>query len=176
MRSYEHPGWGGWGGWGGRQAVAPDDPHRWSNRDAQDADETGAKPRDYAAARWFSAIQNDFAARLRWSVSSYADANHAPRARINQGLDIDRRAGRPVELTSRVTDPDGDTVTLDWWQYREAGTYPGTVDIRRKGNGTVHVKVPADARPGQTIHLILEAKDNGTPALTSYQRVVITIV
>ncbi|MGW2292226.1 nucleoside hydrolase-like domain-containing protein [Streptomyces phaeochromogenes] len=173
LRSYQHPGWGGWGG---RQVVNPDDPHRWSNRNAQDADETGAKPRDYTAARWFSAIQNDFAARLKWSVSKFADANHAPRVRVPQGLDIDSRAGRSIELTSRFTDPDGDTVARTWWQYREAGTYPGTVDIRRKGAGTVRVDVPADARPGQTIHLILEAKDNGTPALTSYQRVVITIV
>jgi hypothetical protein len=35
--------------------------------------------------------------------------------------------------------------------------------------------VPADAKPGQTIHLILEATDSGTPALTRYQRVVLTI-
>jgi hypothetical protein len=34
---------------------------------------------------------------------------------------------------------------------------------------------PSDARPGQTIHLILEATDDGTPALTSYQRVVATV-
>ena len=33
----------------------------------------------------------------------------------------------------------------------------------------------ADAAPGQTIHLILEATDNGTPALTRYQRLVVTV-
>ncbi|MFD6284761.1 nucleoside hydrolase-like domain-containing protein [Streptomyces sp. NPDC060205] len=172
LRSYQHPGWGGWGG---RQVVDPDDPHRWSNQGAQDADGTGATPRDYAAARWFSAIQNDFAARLDWSVSAFADANHAPRVRVPQGLDLSRRAGRTVELTARTADPDGDTVTRTWWQYREAGTYPGTVAIRHTRTGAVHVDVPADARPGQTIHLVVEAKDDGTPALTSYQRVVITV-
>ncbi|MEV8349272.1 nucleoside hydrolase-like domain-containing protein [Streptomyces niveus] len=173
LRSYRHPGWGGWGG---RQVVAPDDPHRWSNKNAQDVDETGSKPRDYAASRWFSAVQNDFAARLKWSTSSFADANHNPRVRVDQGLEINRRAGRPLVLTSRATDRDGDTVELRWWQYQEAGTYPGSVDIQHKGVGTARLAIPADARPGQTIHLILEATDNGTPALTSYQRVVVTIV
>jgi len=37
------------------------------------------------------------------------------------------------------------------------------------------VTIPEDAEPGQTIHLILEATDSGTPALTSYQRVVATV-
>ncbi len=35
--------------------------------------------------------------------------------------------------------------------------------------------VPYDAADGQTIHVIIEATDNGTPALTSYQRVVLTV-
>ena len=35
--------------------------------------------------------------------------------------------------------------------------------------------VPADAQPGQTIHLILEVTDDGTPPLSSYQRVITTV-
>jgi len=35
--------------------------------------------------------------------------------------------------------------------------------------------VPSDAVEGQTIHLILEATDDGEPALTRYQRIVITV-
>jgi len=37
---------------------------------------------------------------------------------------------------------------------------------------------PASAtgkEPGQTIHVILEATDGGTPSLTRYQRVVLTV-
>jgi hypothetical protein len=37
------------------------------------------------------------------------------------------------------------------------------------------LRIPADAAPGQTIHLILEATDRGTPALTRYQRIVVTV-
>jgi hypothetical protein len=35
--------------------------------------------------------------------------------------------------------------------------------------------VPRDATPGQTIHLILEVQDSGTPPLTRYQRVIVTV-
>ena len=36
-------------------------------------------------------------------------------------------------------------------------------------------QVPANAETGQTIHVILEATDNGTPQLTRYQRVVVRV-
>ena len=35
--------------------------------------------------------------------------------------------------------------------------------------------IPKTAKGGETIHLILEATDAGTPALTRYQRVMITV-
>lgn len=35
--------------------------------------------------------------------------------------------------------------------------------------------VPADALPGQTIHFVLQASDNGTPQLVRYLRTVITV-
>ncbi len=172
LRNWEHPSWGGWGG---RQVVDPNDPRRWSNRGALDADETGSTPRDYPAARWFAAFQNDFAARLQWTVEGVDETNHTPRACVAQGLSLSRRPGQPVVLNPRATDRDGDAVTVGWWQYREAGTYPGTVDLRTNGIGSTRFRVPDDAQPGQTIHLIMEAADDGTPALTHYQRVVVTV-
>ncbi len=36
-------------------------------------------------------------------------------------------------------------------------------------------RVPKDAQPGQTIHVILEATDNGTPPLTRYQRFIVRV-
>jgi hypothetical protein len=35
--------------------------------------------------------------------------------------------------------------------------------------------VPVDAIPGQTIQLVLEATDDGQPALTRYERVVVSV-
>ena len=39
----------------------------------------------------------------------------------------------------------------------------------------MYFEVPVDAQTGQTIHVILEATDRGTPALTRYQRVVVIV-
>jgi hypothetical protein len=35
--------------------------------------------------------------------------------------------------------------------------------------------VQNDATAGQTIHIVIEATDDGTPALTKYQRVIIEV-
>jgi hypothetical protein len=37
------------------------------------------------------------------------------------------------------------------------------------------MQVPADALPGQTIHIVVEATDDGAPALTRYARVVVSV-
>jgi hypothetical protein len=37
------------------------------------------------------------------------------------------------------------------------------------------LRIPADAAAGQTIHVILEATDSGTPSLTRYQRLIVTV-
>jgi hypothetical protein len=55
------------------------------------------------------------------------------------------------------------------------GSYPGEVDIDTPGASATKLHIPADAAPGQTIHLMLEATDSGTPALTRYQRIIVTV-
>ena len=61
------------------------------------------------------------------------------------------------------------------WQWRDVGTSPGRVTLTSPTAVTTSMQVPADASAGQTIQLILEATDNGTPALTRYQRVIVTV-
>ncbi len=73
-----------------------------------------------------------------------------------------------------ATDPDGNAVQYRWWQYEEVGTYGGKVSLKKAGTKNAVLKMPADIRKGETIHLILEATDAGTPQLTRYQRVVVT--
>ncbi|MFD0663292.1 hypothetical protein [Thermocatellispora tengchongensis] len=84
-----------------------------------------------------------------------------------------------MTLVGRAGDPDRDAVTGTWWQYTDADTYPGAVSLTRTSLGRdlakVRFRVPDDAAPGQTIHLILQSTDDGSPALTSYQRVVLTV-
>jgi hypothetical protein len=90
-------------------------------------------------------------------------------ARISAG------PGETIRLQGITSDPDGNNVTVRWWQWRDMGTYPGRVTISNPTALATNVQVPADATTGQIIHLILEATDNGTPALTHYQRVIINV-
>ena len=74
-----------------------------------------------------------------------------------------------------VTDPDKDALTIKWWQYVSAGTYRGKVTVDDPASANTAFTVPADANPGDTIHLILEATDNGTPQMNRYHRLIITV-
>jgi hypothetical protein len=122
------------------------------------------------------AAQNDLAARMRWSVTAtYAGANHEPRVTIRGTLRISTRAGETIRLQGVVSDPDENAVAVRWWQWKDVGSYPGRVTLSNPTALATNMQIPADAAAGQTIHLILEATDNGTPALTRYQRVIISI-
>jgi hypothetical protein len=83
-------------------------------------------------------------------------------------------AREKIRLNGVVSDPDGDAVSVKWWLFG-VGTYLNQVTISNPTSLQTQVQIPNDAMPGQTIHLILEATDNGKPALTRYQRVVIKI-
>ena len=128
------------------------------------------------SARFFAAAQNDFAARMLWSVTrKFNEANHPPKVSIKGPLDTSAAPGSTVRLQGEVSDPDHDTITTRWWQYRDAGTYPGDITLSDPAALATTFRVPDNARPGQTIHIILEATDSGTPRLTRYQRVIVTV-
>jgi hypothetical protein len=150
-----------YGGWGGRRRA-----------------ETGPVPPGTALVHnaFFAAAQRDFAARLTWSVTpTYDGANHEPVATIDGPLALSARAGQTIRLRARVTDPDRDAVTVRWWHYHDASTYPGEIAIQRPAALDTTLQIPSDARPGHTVHVILEATDRGTPSLTRYQRVTVTV-
>ena len=127
-------------------------------------------------AAFFAAAQNDFAARLKWSVTpQFKEANHEPSVRINGARDLEARPGAVVNLRGTVSDADRNRVTTRWWQFGDADTYPGEVAIADAGAAQTTFRIPDDAAAGQTIHLIFEARDDGTPALTRYQRVIVTV-
>jgi hypothetical protein len=127
-------------------------------------------------ARFLAAAQNDFAARVQWSVTpKFSDANHPPVVTIRGPLAISAAPGSTVQLHGEVSDPDHNTVRSTWWQYNDAGTYPGDINFSDPAALTTTFSVPHDAKPGQTINAILEATDDGTPPLTRYQRVVVTV-
>ncbi|GIH00475.1 DUF1593 domain-containing protein [Plantactinospora mayteni] len=165
-----------YGGWGHRVVQSTSTPNYWVSGPAE-KNKAGVDVRGYGSGRWAEAGQLDFAARLGWmSASNYDDANHHPVVSVKSGLDVNAKPGRKITISGDVRDPDGDRVTTRWWQYREADTYPGEVGIADSSALSTTVTIPADAKPGDTVHLILEATDSGKPALTRYQRVIVHIV
>jgi hypothetical protein len=122
------------------------------------------------------AAQNDFAARLLWSVTpAFASANHEPVVAIRGSARIAARPGETVSLEAAVSDPDRDAVTVRWWRWKEADSYPGDVMLSNPLARTMQFRVPGDAMPGQVIQLVVEATDSGQPSLTRYQRVVVSV-
>ncbi len=195
LRSMESPDWGGWGG---RYVKVRDntwldpvaDPAykypegRWFTNTAWGRTRLKAEISndkeltEYLKPiwRWTEAMQNDFASRADWCVSSYVDANHPPVVTLANALDRKVRSGASVKLSaSGTTDPDGDDLKYRWWQYQEPGTYDGTIEIQDAGKQDASFIVPGDVGKGETIHVICEVTDNGMPKLTRYQRVVFNI-
>ncbi len=186
----ENPGFGGWGGrYALYQASGETRPIWTNNHDSRDtftADNGKSECSDQATVwRWREAFQNDFAARTDWSVSPNPHgANHNPIAIINgdrtrKVVRIQARAGETVELTAAGShDPDWNRLALRWFVYPEAGTYADTVTLSASVGERTSLVVPtppADATAPQTIHLILEARADGSPALFAYRRAIIAL-
>ena len=167
-----------YGGWGGRLMLSPTNPRRWEDgKTVTDFNPYTQQPdAAYPQTRWIPALQNDFAARADWCVKTKKEANHPPVVRLNHAANLRVKPGETVKLSGSARDPDQNAVSYRWWQYEEAGRYPGRVAINRADQSAASFTAPADALAGQTIHLILEVTDSGTPALTRYQRVVATVV
>ena len=163
------PSAGGWGGRFERNGTF------W--QDAQDTvgDETSAIATTW---RWRPAYQNAFQARMDWCVKSYAEANHEPIAVVNgeEGKGIVRivaKSGETVDLSAAgSSDPDGNDLAYHWYVYPEAGLYNGELTIQDADTQDASFVMP-QAKPGETIHVILEVMDDGDPPLTVYRRVVV---
>ncbi|WP_346864089.1 nucleoside hydrolase-like domain-containing protein [uncultured Draconibacterium sp.] len=192
LRGYENPTWGGWGGRfykvDGFENVYRDIDKgsflRWieyANRDFE------------ARLKWCVA-------------DKYEDANHKPNIKIVGELDRTVKSGELVEIEAEINDPDPvdlealwekmgpivqqrgyDKSILPalaarqpkfsplWWQYVEAGSYQGNIKLSDPAQNKVQLVAPKVNKP-ETIHLILEAKDGGSPGLTAFSRVVITVM
>ena len=174
MRNTEDPSYGGWGG---RFVRSKTNPHFW--QDGQNVTDynffSKKEDAEFPQTRWIDAMQNDFAARADWCVKNYKDANHAPVVKLNHDANVSGRPGTTVSLSASANDPDGNNLSYHWWQYREAGTYDRKIDIQNSEDKNASFHVPQDAKAGDTIHMILEVKDSGTPPLTRYQRVIVTV-
>ncbi len=197
LRSMESPDWGGWGGryirvrentWLDRVPIEgykyPEG--RWYTNNAWGREgtrqgltsSTSSEYREYFKPmwRWSEELQNDFAARADWCVKSFEEANHAPIIKLDHAIDLVAAPDEKIELSAKGTiDPDGDELNYSWWQYEEADSYNGSITIENSNAQEASFTVPANAEKGQSIHIICEVKDNSSPQLTRYQRVILTV-
>lgn len=128
--------------------------------------------------RWRSEFQNDFAARMDWCTKPYAAANHPPVPRLSHPENLTVKSGETFYLRAAdSTDPDGDSMSFRWLQYPEAGTYPGVLNYANYVSNIYEARpiAPTVTTP-QTIHFILKVTDKGTPALTRYKRIIVTVM
>lgn len=194
-----NPHWGGWGGRYSREKV----PCFWSRHEDIRIDEEKNAPfytyrevsdywidkenedtlsGDYVPVwRWRRAMYNDFICRMDWSVKSYEEANHHPKAIFNgnEGDNIIHLVALPGDTVlldaSNSFDTDGDKIEIKWWQYHEAGTYPGNILIPNSHSANTKIFIPTGAA-GSQIHIILELKDrNEIASLFDYRRIVIDV-
>lgn len=202
----DHPAWGGWGGryelyrpevpvtdpntFIGGVAIEPETRPIWTNANDEytppltaefgRATRAGEKPfRDFKATlwRWRDDFQNDFAARMDWTTQSYAEANHPPVPVLDHPDTITVRSGQGFGLGARgTTDPDGDSLSYFWFQYPEAGSCKRAATINGAENGDgVWVTAPKVDKP-ETVHFVLRVTDKGSPPLSRYKRVIVTVI
>jgi hypothetical protein len=205
LASWRRPDWGGWGGRyiyrqprGETHAIWTQGGDMFGRVTSQDT-VVGAGGRTYVSDqatiwRWREAFQNDFAARMTWSVADYAHGNHNPVIEVNgttgtAPLLLDAVVGQPLKLDAgRTRDPDGQSLHFAWFHYPEAGSTGATlaaVEIAAADTPVAIVTPTATCRPNWlnrpgacaagTAHLILAVTDEGTPRLTSYRRVILNI-
>ena len=191
----EHPEWGGWGG---RYELYTPRMQKWflypETRpifsDAVD-EVLGTDGRWHSGNhetiwRWREDFQNDFAARMDWTILPYEKANHPPVAKLGHAQTLLAKKGDKVLLSAKgSSDPDNDALSYQWFTYEEAGTFSVSsarsgqpVEIQNFDQPEAWFTVPTKRVGGSgtgTLHVILKVTDHGTPRLTRYQRVIVNI-
>lgn len=167
LRAWEDPTWGGWAG---RQ-------RELSERERQ----TGATAaygmrgnKDEVLPSFVADVQNNFAARMSWCMTSdFSACNHEPV--IKGQLLLEAEPGKTLALRTKVSDPDGDKMSCSWSQYKCYGAYQGDVEILTPDASETSIVIPMDAKSGELVHMVLTVRDSGTPRMTSYLRCVIKV-
>jgi hypothetical protein len=178
-----------YGGWGGRYALyqpAGETRPIWTDhvntRDTVAVEHGRTETSNQATIwRWREHFQNDFAARMDWCVADdFKKANHNPQPVLNGNrttdvIMISAKGGSTVKLSSEGTDAgdEGQRVSITWWIYPEAGNIGGASLTKTNGFNTEVVLPPANN--AGTVHVILQAEDDGRPQLFAYRRVVIRV-
>jgi hypothetical protein len=202
----EHPEWGGWGGryelympklseidtkgFTGGVPVEAETRAIWTNASDKYSpvisrefgrtirtDTLSFNDNKVTLWRWRDDFQNDFAARMDWTIKPYNQANHPPVPALGHPDNITVNSGERFFLDASGTmDPDNDNLSYLWFQYAEASKSNHAVRIITAENlYRVAVIAPEVEKP-EIIHIILKVTDKGQPALSRYKRVFIKVL
>lgn len=207
LASATNPSWGGWGGrYILRQPFAETQPI-WTQggdefgRTTSKDTVVGNDGREYVSDqatiwRWRKDFQQDFAARMDWTVQPYDKANHQPIVSVNAiagsaPIYLDVKANDMVVLDASASyDPDKGPLQYQWFYYPEAGYEAGgripLISIKNAKQAIATIIPSADCKPlwnssstqctgARQAHIILAVRDNGQPNLTSYRRIILNI-
>jgi hypothetical protein len=204
LNEAEHPEWGGWGGryelykpdftkqkkGGSGVPFEPETRKIWTNaidsltpyvpseygRTVQKGDEAFSDNK-VSLWRWRDDFQNDFAARMDWCIKSFQEANHPPVPVLRNPEEITIKSGQGFELDASLSfDPDADNLSFLWFNYPEAGSYRKMIEIGGAKNAhTVYIVAP-EVEIKETAHFILRVTDKGSPQLSRYKRIIVTIL
>ncbi|MFC4097192.1 DUF1593 domain-containing protein [Euzebyella saccharophila] len=199
----EHPEWGGWGGryeldlpefdpskkGSSIVTIEPETRPIWTN--AVDS-LNGYIPNEYGRSvtqdsisfkgyketlwRWRDDFQNDFAARMDWTIKTYEGANHPPVPKLTHADEITVKSGENFTLDAFDSmDPDGDNLSFLWFHYLEAGTYKNVIPVNGAENAHQAYFTAPKVKKKETVHFIVKVTDKGSPRLSRYKRVIVTV-
>lgn len=171
----EVPGQGGWGGYFTRGTGPDKITTAYTNQKGTDTFDISTKYQKH----FYPAIFNNFAARMDWAKDGKGNRNPVVAVNgiddLNAIITIASQPGSTVTLDgTKSTDPDGDELSFLWWILPEAGDYKGEIKLTDNKTSKLNFALPEDSA-GESFHIICEVTDNGTPALTSYRRIIVMV-
>lgn len=149
--------------------------------------------------RWREAYQNDFAARMQWTIVDFESAVHAPIIVVNKTnsvkpFSVEASVESKIFLdASESYDLNNRPLSFKWFHYRDVTLTQGNIEevpeieinkLNEDGS-VISFTTPSFSqaclnifgRPNisgcKSYHIILEVTNNGTPALRSYRRFII---
>lgn len=126
---------------------------------------------------FYPAIFNNFAARMDWAAKGKGNRNPIVIVNGHKGfspINIVIKEGESILLdASKSYDMESDQLKFKWWVLPEAGNL--NAKFSDEISNKIIFKAPYQSA-GKIVHMICEVTDNGEPMLTSYRRIILTIV